>query len=156
RDVDAASQDIRAKIEAIRRDLPTDIDPPVVQKLDPAAQPIVSLALSAETVPIVELTTIADEEVRRALEAVRGGGEVRLAGGLEREVRVSLLPDRLQAVGVSVPEVMAALAAQNLEVPAGRVERGSSEQLVRVSGRIVDAQQFGDVIVANRNGTPIR
>jgi HAE1 family hydrophobic/amphiphilic exporter-1 len=156
RDVDAASQDIRAKIEAIRRDLPTDIDPPVVQKLDPAAQPIVSLALSAETVPIVELTTIADEEVRRALEAVRGVGEVRLAGGLEREVRVSLLPDRLQAVGVSVPEVLAALAAQNLEVPAGRVERGSSEQLVRVSGRIVDAQQFGDVIVANRNGTPIR
>ena len=156
RDVDAASQDIRTKIEAIRRDLPEDIDPPVVQKLDPAAQPIVSLALSAEAMPIVGLTTLADEDIRRALESVRGVGEVRLAGGLEREVRVSLLPDRLQAVGVSVPEVMGALQAQNLEVPAGRVERGGSERLVRVTGRITEARQFGDVIVANRNGQPIR
>ncbi|MDQ2670854.1 MAG: efflux RND transporter permease subunit [Gemmatimonadota bacterium] len=156
RDADAASQDIRAKIEGIRRDLPEGIDPPIVQKFDPAQQPILSLALSGERMPIVELTTLADEDVRRALEGVRGVGEVRLAGGLEREVRVSLLPDRLQAVGVSVGEVMAALAAQNLEVPAGRVEREGTEQLVRVTGRITEAQQFNGVIIANRNGQPIR
>jgi HAE1 family hydrophobic/amphiphilic exporter-1 len=156
RDADAASQDVRAKIESIRRDLPEDIDPPIVQKFDPAQQPILSLALSSDALSIVDLTTLADEDVRRTLEGVRGVGEVRLAGGLEREVRVSLLPDRLEAVGVSVNEVMAALAAQNLEVPAGRVEREGSEHLVRVTGRITEARQFEDVIVASRSGEPIR
>ena len=156
RDGDLAAQDIRAKIEAVRRDLPEDIDPPVVQKFDPASQPIVSLALASDVQPIPALTVLADETIRRQLESVRGVGEVRLAGGLAREVRVNLLPDRMRAVSVSVPEVMAALAQQNLEAPAGRVEQHGTERLVRVTGRITDPRQFGDVVVANRNGNPIR
>ena len=156
RDPDVASQDIRSKIETIRLDLPTDIDPPVVQKFDPAAQPIMSLALSSETVPLVRLTSLADEDLRRALENVRGVGEVRLAGGLEREIRVFLRPDRLQSLGVSVTEIIGALQAQNLEAPAGRLERGATETLVRVTGRITDPRQFNDIIVANRGATPIR
>ncbi|HEU4584154.1 MAG TPA: efflux RND transporter permease subunit, partial [Gemmatimonadaceae bacterium] len=156
RDVDAAAADIRAKIETIRRDLPQDIDPPIVEKFDPASLPIVSLALSSKTTPLVQLTSLADETIRRRLENVRGVGEVRIAGGLEREVRVFILPSRLQAVGVSVGEVMAALQSQNLEIPAGRVEKGGAERLVRVTGRITDPKQFGEVIVANRGGQPIR
>jgi HAE1 family hydrophobic/amphiphilic exporter-1 len=156
RDVDAAAADIRAKIETIRRDLPEDIDPPIVEKFDPASLPIVSLALSSKSTPLVQLTSLADETIRRRLENVRGVGEVRIAGGLEREVRVFILPSRLQAVGVSVGEVMAALRSQNLEIPAGRVEKGGAERLVRVTGRITDPKQFGEVIVANRGGQPIR
>ena len=156
RDVDQAAQDIRAKIEAIRRDLPADIEQPVVQKFDPAAEPIVSLALSSDRLTIPQLTILADEDVRRALETVQGVGEVRIVGGLEREVRVQLLPDRMQSVGVSVPEVMAALQRQNVEAPAGRIEQGPAEQLVRVTGRITDPLQFGDVIITNRDGRPIR
>ncbi|HEX3160802.1 MAG TPA: efflux RND transporter permease subunit, partial [Gemmatimonadaceae bacterium] len=109
RSADLGAQDIRSKIETIRRDLPEDIDPPVVQKFDPAAEPIISLALSSDEMPLVRLTALADEDVRRALENVRGVGEVRIAGGLERQIRVYLQPDRLQAVGVSVPEVTSAL-----------------------------------------------
>jgi HAE1 family hydrophobic/amphiphilic exporter-1 len=127
-----------------------------VTKLNPAAQPILSLSVSSSTVPLVALTTLSDEMLRRRLEAVDGVGEVRVSGGAEREVRVNLRPDRLQALGVTVPEVSAALARQNLEVPAGRVQRGTSEQLVRVAGRIVTPAQFGDVIVATRNGEPVR
>jgi HAE1 family hydrophobic/amphiphilic exporter-1 len=156
RNVDLASQDIRSKIETIRRDLPEDIDPPVVQKLDPNAQPIISLALSSPTMPLVDMTRLADEDLRRQLESVSGVGEVRLAGGLAREIRVNLLPGQLQALGVTVPEIMGALARQNLEVPAGRVERGANERIVRVTGRITDAAQFNDVIVATRNGQPVR
>jgi HAE1 family hydrophobic/amphiphilic exporter-1 len=156
RDIDQGSQDLRSKIETIRRDLPTDIEPPVVQKFDPSAMPIVSLALSSDRLPIPDLTVLADEQIRRALEAVRGVGEVRVTGGLEREVRVLLQPNRLQSVGVSVAEVQMALQRQNMEVPAGRLERGSSELLVRVTGRITDSREFGDVIVTNRNGQPIR
>ena len=156
RDVDVAAQDVRAKIESIRRELPEDIDPPVVQKFDPAALPILSLALSSESRSLVELTTLADETIRRRLEAISGVGEVRVTGGAEKEVRVYLQPDRLRALGVSVPEVMLALRQQNLEVPAGRLERGSTERLVRVTGRITEARQFGDVVVANRASGPIR
>jgi HAE1 family hydrophobic/amphiphilic exporter-1 len=155
-DVDVASQDIRSKIEAIRRELPADIETPIVQKFDPSAQPILSLALSSATQPIDQLTVLADETIRRRLESARGVGEVRLAGGLEREIRVNLLPARLQALGVTVPDVMSALERQNMEVPAGRVESGATEQLVRVSGRITDPRQFEDVIVATRGGQPVR
>lgn len=156
RPVDEAAQDIRSKIEGLRRALPSDIDPPVVQKLDPAAQPIISLALSSSTIPIVQLTTLAEEALRRRLEAVSGVGEVRVTGGAEREVRVFLRLARLQALGVTVPEVMGALARQNVDVPAGRMRSGSAEQLVRVAGRIESPEQFGDVIVATRDGAPVR
>jgi HAE1 family hydrophobic/amphiphilic exporter-1 len=156
RDGDLASQDIRTKIETIRRNLPQDIESPVVAKFDPAAQPIMSLAISSNTIPLVNLTTIADEQVRRQLESVSGVGEVRLAGGLEREIRVNLVPAQLQALGVTVPEVLGALQSQNIEVPAGRVEQGPNERIVRVTGRITDAAQFSDVIVATRDGQPVR
>ncbi|MDB4879089.1 MAG: multidrug resistance protein [Gemmatimonadetes bacterium] len=156
RDVDVAAQDIRTKIETIRRDLPEDIDPPVVQKLDPNAQPIISLALSSGSMPLVNLTTLADEDLRRQLESVTGVGEVRIAGGVAREIRVNLLPGQLQALAITVPEVMSALQGQNLEVPAGRVEQGANERIVRVTGRITDPRQFNDVIVATRGGQTVR
>lgn len=156
RDVDVASQDIRAKIEGIRRDLPEDIESPIVQKFDPSAQPILSLALASTSQPIDRLTVLADETIRRRLESAQGVGEVRIAGGLEREIRVNLIPARLQALGVTVPDVMGALSRQNMEVPAGRVESGATERLVRVTGRITDPRQFEDVIVATRDGQPVR
>jgi len=156
RNVDQAVQDIRAKIDAVRRDLPTDIEPPVVAKFEFAAMPIISLALSAEAMPLVEQTILADETIRRALESISGVGEVRISGGAKREVRVYLQPERLQAVGVTVPEVLGALQSQNLEVPAGRMDQGSAERLVRVMGRITDARQFGEVIIATRGGQTVR
>lgn len=156
RDSDVAAQDVRSAIEGIRRDLPEAIDPPIVSKFDPASQPIVSLALSSEAMPLPQLTSLADEDIRRAIENVAGVGEVRLAGGLEREIRVFLQPERLRALGVSVSEISAALRSQNLEAPAGRLERGATETLVRVTGRITDPAQFANIIVANRNGAQIR
>jgi HAE1 family hydrophobic/amphiphilic exporter-1 len=156
RDADQASQDLRAKIEGIRRELPADIEQPLVQKFDPSSTPIISLALSSATMPAAELTTLADQTIRRRLETVSGVGEVRITGGLEREIRIYLQPKELQALGVSIGEVMRALQSQNLEVPAGRIERGNTEQLVRVTGRITNPAQFGQIIVATRNGEPIR
>lgn len=156
RNGDQAAQDLRSKIEAIRRELPTDIEPPLVQKFDPSSTPILSLALSSTSMPTVDLTTLADQTIRRKLETVSGVGEVRITGGLEREVRVYLQPDQLHALGISVTDVMRALGSQNLEVPAGRLEQGNEEQLVRVTGRLTTPAQFGQIIVATRNGEPIR
>ncbi len=156
RNSDDAANDVRAKIATVRAELPTDIEEPLVQTFDPSAQPIVSLGVSSERLPIQALTALADEGIRRRIEAVSGVGEVQLAGGLAREIRVNVDPERLQAQGVSVNDVIGALRAQNLEVPAGRVERGTGEQLVRVLGRIENPAQFNDLVVANRGGTAIR
>ncbi len=156
RPADIAAQDLRSKIDGIRRNLPVGIDPPVVQKLDISAAPIISLALSNPRVPLVQLTALADETIRRRLESVPGVGEVRLSGGLKREVRVYLQPARMEALGVTVPQVSAALRQQNLDVPAGRVQQGAREQLVRVKGRIADPKQFEQVVIANRGGLTVR
>lgn len=156
RDVDQAAQDIRDKIAAVRRMLPTDIEEPLVQKFDVAAQPIMSLTLSSNTMPIEDLTALADETIRRRLESVSGVGQAQVTGGQAREIRVNLIPDQMQARGVSVSDVMGALQRQNMEVPAGRLERDNVEQLVRVTGRIVDPERFGAIIVANRGGATIR
>ena len=90
-------------------------------------QPILALSLSSDQQSIADLTVLADEQIRRAFENVAGVGEVRIAGGLQREVRVNLDPDRLRSVGVSVPEVMRAHQSPDMEVPAGRIESGPSE-----------------------------
>lgn len=154
--IDAATADVRSKIEQIRRELPTDIDPPVVQQFDPADQPIVSLALSSDSLSIGTLTTLADGDIRRALEGVDGVGRVQITGGLAREVQVLLDPAAMQARGVTVNDVMTALRQQNLDIPAGRVEEANREAIVRVVGKIRDPQQFARVIVAQRPGGTVR
>ncbi|MEJ2217951.1 MAG: efflux RND transporter permease subunit [Gemmatimonadota bacterium] len=156
RKVENAAQDIRGKIEAVRMTLPQDIDVPIVQTFDPMSMPIISLAISSPTVPVTDLTVIADEQVRRTLEAISGVGQARLTGGLARQIRVNVLPDRLRAAGVTVSQVMAALQRQNMDVPAGQIQTGATQQLVRVAGRISDPRQFDDVIVASHDNGPIR
>ena len=156
RNVDAAAQDLRSKVDVIRRDLPTDVEPPVVQKIDFGAMPIISIAVSNPHLAAAKLTALADETIRRRLESVSGVGEVRVSGGLKREVKVYIQPARMEALGVTVPQIEAALARQNIDVPAGRVLFGAHEQLVRVSGRIKDPAQFNDVIIATRNGLTVR
>ena len=155
RDAEEAAQDVRSRLEGIRRSLPTEIEPPVVQTFDPTAMPILSLALSSTSLSVPELTTLA-EDVAQQLEGVSGVGQVQVAGGLEREIRVFLRPDQMQALGVSAQEIIGALQRQNLEIPAGRVEQGPSEQLVRVLGRISQPEDFGKIVVATRGGQPVR
>ena len=156
RNVDLAAQDLRAKVDVIRRNLPDGVESPVVQKIDFGAMPIISLALSSDQMPMATLTALADETIRRRLESVSGVGEVRISGGLKREVKVYLQPARMEALGVTVPQIEAALQRQNVDVPAGRVLLGAREQLVRVSGRIKEPAQFNDVIIATRGGLTVR
>jgi hydrophobic/amphiphilic exporter-1 (mainly G- bacteria), HAE1 family len=150
-----AQQDVRSKIETIRADLPTDIDPPLVLRFDLAEIPIVSLALRSQTRTPRELTTIADEVIRRELEGVEGVGQVNLLGAEKRAVVIELDPERLAAHAVSVAQVMAVLRTENLEIPAGRLEFGPGEKLVRVTGRLRQPSDFERLVVDVRDGTPI-
>jgi HAE1 family hydrophobic/amphiphilic exporter-1 len=154
--VSDAAADVRAKIDGIRRDLPEDIDPPVIGRFDPASEPIMSFAVEGPGWPLRDLTRLAEEDISRRLQNVPGVGSVTVAGGVRREIHVLLLPDRMNALGVSPDEVVAAVERENSDVPAGRVERGARESLVRVQGRISDPREFTNVAVAVRNGSTVR
>jgi len=151
-----AQADVRAKIDAIRQDLPTDIDPPVISRANPSDQPIFVLSVQGEGWALRDLTRLADEVVSRRIENVPGVGSVTLVGGLKREIHVLLLPDRLQALGISPDMVTAALRRENGDVPAGRVEHGNAEELVRVAGKIREPRDFAALIVTTRDGIPVR
>ena len=155
-DDNIAAQDVRSKMDQIRRDLPLAVEPPVIEKFDPSAKPIASLALISTSMPIRDMTAFADDVVKPRLEAVPGVASVTITGGLEREVQVRLRPASMEALGIGTTDVLGALQRQNVEVPAGRLERSERETLVRVQGRLQRPEQFGDVIVAVRHGTPVR
>jgi HAE1 family hydrophobic/amphiphilic exporter-1 len=155
-DVTEAQQDVVAKVARIRRALPPNIDEPVVQRFDPNEAPIMGIAVQSGERSIRDLTDLAEEVIATRLEAIAGVGGVNLIGGNRRQIRVQLDPDAMRAYGVTPAQVSAALQRENQEVPAGRVQRGTQEQLVRVTGRIVDPKAFADIAVSVRNGTPVR
>ncbi|MDB4882809.1 MAG: acriflavin resistance protein [Gemmatimonadetes bacterium] len=155
-DVAVAQQDVQAKVARIRRALPQDIQEPIIQHFDPNDSPIMSIALRSAERPIREITDLASEVVQTRIEAIEGVGGVNIVGGNRRQIRVQVDPVALRAYGLSPAQLSAALAQENQEVPAGRIERGSTERLVRVTGRIVDPMAFADIPIAVRNGTPVR
>jgi HAE1 family hydrophobic/amphiphilic exporter-1 len=131
----AASQDVRAKVAAIRGQLPQDIEEPIVQRIDPAAMPIISVAVDAPGLSPAAATDLADKVVKRRLENVPGVGAVNLVGESEREVQVVVDRARLEAYHVSLAEVVSAVGRENVDVPAGSADRGMTEALVRVNAR---------------------
>ncbi|PYP31714.1 MAG: hypothetical protein DMD49_07545 [Gemmatimonadetes bacterium] len=151
-----AQADVRAKIDAIRQDLPKDIDPPVISRANPSDQPIFVLSVRGQGWALRDLTRLADEVVSRRIENISGVGSVTLVGGLKREIHALLLPDRMHALGVSPDMVTSAVARETGDVPAGRVEQGNAENLVRVAGKLRDPQDFTRLIVTTRNGIPVR
>ncbi|MEJ7812402.1 MAG: efflux RND transporter permease subunit [Gemmatimonadaceae bacterium] len=155
-DVMEAQQDVQSKVARIRRGLPRDIDDPVVIRFDPNERPIMSVALQSEKRPIRELTDLADEVVSTRFEAIPGVGGVNVVGGAQRQIKVQLDPNAMRAYGISPPQVVAALDRENQEVPAGRIRRGQTERLVRVTGRVTDPRAFADIAVTVRNGVPIK
>src|SRR5688500_7817968 len=155
-DVAVAQQDVMSKLARIRRALPQDIEEPVIRQFDPNDAPIMTIALQSSERSIREITHLATEVVQVRIEANEGVGGVNIVGGNARQIRVQVNPDAMRAYGLSPAQLTAALQRENQEVPAGRIERGETERLVRVTGRIVDPASFADIPVAVRNGTPIR
>jgi len=155
-DVNVAQNDVRSKIDQIRRQLPDDVEDPVVSQFDPSSEPIVTLALAGEGWATRDLTRLATETIKRRIENVSGVGNVAVVGGLAREIHIALVPAQLEALGVTPDMVVAALRRENMDAPSGRIERGNGEQSVRVRGRILDPQDFANVVVTTRNGTPVR
>lgn len=151
-----AVQEGRAKINAIRSELPEKIEDPVIQKLDFSAAPIVSLAVRSDTRSDRELTTLVDKRIKRRIENVSGVGRVDLVGDRKREVNVWLNLQRIEAMGLGINEIISGLRGENVNTPLGRINRGEIEIPVRISGKPNQVNEYETMIVAYRNGLPVR
>ncbi|HUQ46344.1 MAG TPA: efflux RND transporter permease subunit [Gemmatimonadaceae bacterium] len=156
KDLMEATQDLRDAISAKRVDLPNEMKEPIIRKFNDTDRPIVSLALTSSVLTQAELTRLADPTITRELRSVPGVAEVAVSGKIERELTVELVPARMQAAGVGVGQVVQALQLQNLAAPVGRVTGAMGERSIRLKGRLENPQEFTQLIVAERNGVPIR
>jgi HAE1 family hydrophobic/amphiphilic exporter-1 len=152
---DVAQQEVQGKINTILSQLPTGTDPPIIDKFDIDATPVMTIAISGKR-SLREVTEIADKEIRDSLSSLSGVGSVSLVGGRKRAINVTVDTDRLDAYGLSIEDVRRALGNQNLELPGGRVDQQRRELVLRTMGRIEHSSQFADLIVANLAGNPVR
>jgi HAE1 family hydrophobic/amphiphilic exporter-1 len=153
--INNAQQDAQAKINSIRADFPKDMEEPVIQKIDFNAMPIVSVAVESSSADVKTLSTVAEKIIKKRMETAPGVGQVNLVGLARREIQILLDRDKLKAYGLTYAEVAAALQRENMDVPAGKLEQGSREPLVRVAGKFRSLESFDHLIVATRNDTPI-
>ncbi|HMX29370.1 MAG TPA: efflux RND transporter permease subunit, partial [Blastocatellia bacterium] len=155
RDLDSAAQDVRDKINRALPNLPQTIDQPTIEKLDPDATPIMTISVASNR-NIREMTEFADKFLRRQIESINGVGQVFIVGGRKRQVNVYLDGDKLRAYNLTVANVSQALQTQNLEVPGGRIEQTNRTLTLRTLGRLQTVADFNNIVVANRNGYPIK
>ena len=153
-DLDAAVNDIRAKLDRIRDDLPEEAEQPVVYKFDLSSFPVVYLGIAGQINP-VELRRITDEQVKYRVERVPGVAAADIRGGLRREIHVAIDKKKLMALDLSVNQVMQALKAENLNLPAGEVEEGNLEVLIRTQGEFADVKQIMGTVVLTRGKVPV-
>jgi HAE1 family hydrophobic/amphiphilic exporter-1 len=151
-----ATQDIRDGISQIRNDLPPEMEEPILTRFDPNDFPIVQVVLTSKTLTGTELTRLVDPPITRQLRGVSGVAEVRVVGGIEREMTIELKPQALQAAGVSVGEVVQAIQAQNLAAPVGRLNGALDERTIRLQGRLQKPGEFMQLVVAQRGGRLVR
>lgn len=149
-----AAQDVRDRVATIIRNLPDGTDPPVIVKFDIDAAPVMTIAVSGNR-DLREITKLADDQVKQVLETVNGVGAVGIVGGRKRAVNIYVNPSRMESFGLTVPQVKAAIEAQNLEIPGGRVDTGTREMVLRTMGRMPSVDDFRQLIVANIGGRPV-
>src|SRR4051812_15504973 len=155
RDIETATQDIRDRIAGVIRNLPEDVQPPVVSKFDNDSSPVMSIALSGNR-SLRELTEYADKVVKVQLERSAGVGEVQLVGGLQRAINIWVDPDRLAAYQIPISDVRDALVRQNTDVPGGNVTGSDREMTLRTMGRMAESKDFNDLVVKTVDGQAIR
>jgi HAE1 family hydrophobic/amphiphilic exporter-1 len=155
KDIDVAAQEVRDKVNGVLPLLPKTIQQPRVDRMDPDAAPVLSLALTADK-PLRDMTEYADKVLRRQLESLNGVGQVVVTGGRERQINIWLDADRLRAYNVTVTDVARALNTQNAEIPGGRMDQGANSITLRTRGRVQSVEEFGDIVVKASQTHPVK
>jgi HAE1 family hydrophobic/amphiphilic exporter-1 len=150
-----AAQEVREKVAAVRAQLRDEVEDPVVSRFNPDDLPVISVALRSGTASLRDLTTFADQRVKRRLETVRGVGKVSLVGGTERQVNVDLSLPELIARRISPQAVVAAISGENQDLPVGGLESQATERVVQLKGRFERAEDLQRLIVERRAARPV-
>jgi hydrophobic/amphiphilic exporter-1 (mainly G- bacteria), HAE1 family len=154
RDLDTATQEVRDRVATVQGKLPDGVSAPLVQKFDVGASPVLQLAVHGGGDPSA-LLRYTEDELKPALERIDGVGGVDVVGGREREMHVWLRLEALRTYELTVDDVVRALAAQNLEVPGGRIDRGGRELVVRTDARARTAEEIAALALVTRGGTAL-
>ncbi len=155
KDADVAAQEVRDRVNRVIPQLPRTVLQPTVEKHDPTASPVITVAVTADK-PVRDITEFADRVLRRRLESSDGVGQVVVIGGRKRQINVWLDPALLRAQRLSVNDVARALQSQNADVPGGRMDQGGQTVTLRTRGRIETIDGFGDVVLREVDGHPVR
>lgn len=152
---DAAAADVRQRVDIARARFPRDVEQPVVQKFDFAAEPVLNIGVGGARSPR-ELRRLADDIIKPRFERVAGVAAVNVTGGRVREIRVEVDQDRLRAYGLSLVQIQETLRAENLNIPGGLLTEGSREFLVRLSGQFASLAEIADLRIRRSDGSTIR
>jgi multidrug efflux pump subunit AcrB len=156
RDVSEAVDDVRDAVTRIRADLPADAREPVISRINISGEPVVTFSVAASSMSDTELSWFVDLTVLRALTSVKGVGSVRRVGGVSREIRVELLPDRMAALNATASDVSRQLRKIQAEYPGGEGRVGGLEQSVRTTGTIASAQELAQLPIVLSDGRTVR
>lgn len=154
RDIESAVQDVRDKVATIVNQFPQDTLPPVIQKMDPDSNPILTIAVSGDRSQ-KEISQIVDKKIKQVLETVENVGEVTFTGDRPREIQLLLNEDRMNAYGLTVDQVRFAVQRQNVEIPGGSFLANDAEIALRTMGRIQNVEDFNKIIIAYKDGSVI-
>ncbi|RKZ13838.1 AcrB/AcrD/AcrF family protein [bacterium] len=154
KEFDVAAQEVRDRVNTILSELPDEADPPLIEKVDPDASPVLYIALSGDA-PIRDITEFADKTLKRQIESIGGVGQAIIVGGRPRQINVLVDSGRLAAQGLTVADVVSALRMQNVQIPGGRVQQGKRDLTLRTYGRVQSPEEFGRLVVAERGGYPV-
>ena len=151
-DTDRATNDVRNAVAQIRQNLPQDVNDPIVQRLDFAGGPIMTYAVVSEQQSVEDLSNLVDQDISRALLAVRGVAQIKRVGGVDREIRINLAPERLQSLGITATQVNEQIRTFNANLPGGRAEVGGSEQSIRTLGSAPNVEALKNYQIVLPNG----
>ncbi|MGO1077457.1 MdtB/MuxB family multidrug efflux RND transporter permease subunit [Inquilinus sp. CA228] len=155
--LDVAEQEVQAAINAAGNLLPGDLPaPPIYAKVNPADAPILSLAVTSKTIPLTELQNLVDTRLAQKISQQPGVGLVSLSGGARPAVRIQVNPQALAAYGLAIDDVRTTLGNVNVNTPKGNFDGPTRSSTINANDQITQAQDYGDVVVAYRNGAPIR
>ncbi|MGB6745658.1 MAG: multidrug efflux RND transporter permease subunit [Terracidiphilus sp.] len=155
--IDVAEQEVQAAINAATNFLPTDLpNPPIYSKVNPADAPIMTLALTSETLPLDKIEDAADTNLAQKISQVTGVGLVAIAGGQKPSVRIQANPAQLAAYNLSLEDLRAAVAAANVDQAKGTLNGSRQSFTIGANDQLLSSQDYKPVIVAYRNGAPVR
>jgi HAE1 family hydrophobic/amphiphilic exporter-1 len=157
RSIDGAAQDVQAAISAAQRQLPQDMPtPPTYRKVNPADAPILFLTMQSSTLPLSTVDDYAETELAQRLSMVDGVAQVSVYGSQKYAVRIAVDPDRLAATGIGVDQMAAAIASANVNRATGSLNGSRQLLSIRSDGQLMRAADYAQVVVAYRNGAPVR